>query len=170
MAIGTQETEIKYEAAAGTSLPRFDELPQVARTSEAPDEQLDAEYFDTRDHRLLAAGITLRRRRGGHDAGWHLKLPAGAHTRREIAVPLGAAGEPVPGELTRLVLVHTRGRGLRPVARIRTRRSRLLLLDDAGKSLAEVASDHVTARAAGRDGRTSRWHEVEFELTGGDAG
>ena len=77
MAVDASETEVKYEATADTSLPSFDGLPQVARTRGAADEQLDAEYFDTDDLRLIRAGITLRRREGGHDAGWHLKLPAG---------------------------------------------------------------------------------------------
>jgi hypothetical protein len=36
------------------------------------------------DLRLIRAGITLWRRRGGDDAGWHLKLPLGADTRREM--------------------------------------------------------------------------------------
>jgi CHAD domain-containing protein len=169
MADSEQETEIKYEATAGTTLPSFDELPQVARTREVGDEQLDAEYFDTPDLRLVRAGITLRRREGGHDAGWHLKLPAGMHTRLEIRLPPGAAGQPVPEELARRVRVHTRGGALQPVARISTLRRRLLLLDDAGSSLAEVASDQVTAQVTGDVARVSRWHEVEVELTGGDA-
>ncbi len=168
MAVDARETEIKYEATAGTSLPSFDDLPEVARTCGAADEQLDAEYFDTGDLRLIRAGITLRRRQGGHDAGWHLKLPAGNHTRREIRLPLGGPGGKVPGELARLVRVHTRSEELRPVARISTRRRRLLLLGGSGESLAEVASDHVTARAVGDPARQSQWHEVEVELTGGD--
>src|SRR6266571_5092709 len=168
MAVDARETEIKYEATAGTSLPSFDDLPEVARTCGAADEQLDAEYFDTGDLRLIRAGITLRRRQGGHDAGWHLKLPAGNHTRREIRLPLGGPGGKVPGELARLVRVHTRSEEPRPVARISTRRRRLLLLGGSGQSLAEVASDHVTARAVGDPARQSQWHEVEVELTGGD--
>ena len=168
MAVDARETEIKYEATAGTSLPSFDDLPQVARTRGAADEKLDAEYFDTGDLRLIRAGITLRRRQGGHDAGWHLKVPAGNHTRREIRLPLGRPGERVPEELARLVRVHTRGEELRPVAMISTRRRRLLLLDGSGESLAEVASDDVTARAVGEPARRSQWQEVEVELTGGD--
>jgi hypothetical protein len=35
----------------------------------------EADYYDTDDLRLIRGGITLRRRRGGDDAGWHLKLP-----------------------------------------------------------------------------------------------
>jgi CHAD domain-containing protein len=161
------ETEIKYEAAADAVLPSFDGLPQVARAEAAAHEQLDADYFDTDDLRLISAGITLRRRRGGHDAGWHLKLPAGSNTRREIRLPLGRSRQRVPAELARLVLVHTRGRELKPVARISTSRTRQLLFDSEGTSLAEVASDDVTAKAMGDAPKTTRWHEVELELTGG---
>jgi len=163
----SNETEIKYEAAAGVTLPSFAELPQVARTEGAEQEQLDADYFDTDDLRLIRAGITLRRRQGGHDAGWHLKVPAGGNTRREIRLPLGRSRQRVPEELARLVRVHTRGKDLRPVARISTARTRQLLFDGAGTSLAEVASDDVTARALGDQDRASQWHEVDVELTGG---
>ena len=167
MTVNSTETEIKYEAAAGVALPAFTGLPQVARAEGAAPEHLAADYFDTDDLRLIRAGITLRRRQGGHDAGWHLKLPAGNHTRREIRLPLGRATQHVPEELARLVRVHTRGKELKPVARISTARSRLLLLDGDGAQLAEVASDDVTAQAVGDAGRVSRWHEVEIELTGG---
>src|SRR6266567_4395118 len=170
MAAQSHETEIKYEASVGASLPSFDALPQVARTRRAASEELDAEYFDTDDLRLIRAGITLRRRRGGHDAGWHLKLPAGPYTRREIRLPLGRSRCRVPDELARLVRVHTRGQDLKPVARISTSRRRQLLLDGAGRSLAEVASDDVTAQVVGDSKRVSRWHEVEVELTGGQPG
>src|SRR5215475_6788493 len=167
MTVNSTETEIKYEAAAGVALPAFTDLPQVARAEGAAPEHLAADYFDTDDLRLIRAGITLRRRQGGHDAGWHLKLPAGRHTRREIRLPLGRSTQRVPEELARLVRVHTRGKELKPVARISTARSRQLLLDGDGAVLAEVASDDVTAQAVGDAGRVSRWHEVEIELTGG---
>jgi CHAD domain-containing protein len=164
MARNATEIEIKYEAAADAVLPSFTGLPHVARAEAADQEQLDADYFDTNDLRLISAGITLRRRRGGHDAGWHLKLPAGTNARREIRLPLGRSRLRVPAELARLVQVHTRGRDLKPVATISTTRTRQLLVDSDGTSLAEVASDDVTAQAFGN---TTRWHEVEVELTGG---
>ncbi len=167
MAATSTETEIKYEATAGVILPAFTQLPQVARAEEAAQEDLDAEYFDTDDLRLIRSGITLRRRQGGHDAGWHLKLPAGSHTRREITLPLGRSRHRVPAQLARLVRVHTRGKDLKLVARISTARTRQVLVDGAGTSLAEVASDDVTAAALGESQRVSRWHEVEVELTGG---
>lgn len=167
MAVESTETEIKYEAAAGARLPSFEELAQVARTKEADEEHLDAEYFDTDDLRLLRTGITLRRREGGHDAGWHLKLPVGDHSRREISLPLSAGRRKVPEKLASLVRVHTRGQELTPVAKISTVRRRQLLLDSAGETLAEVALDDVTAHRMGERATVSQWHEVEVELTGG---
>src|SRR5215831_858570 len=93
-----RETEQKYEARPGMVLPPLDDLPRVAEVSGPEDETLIAEYYDTHDLRLLQAGVTLRRRNGGHDAGWHLKLPEapeggqdGAPSRREIQVPFGQA-------------------------------------------------------------------------------
>jgi CHAD domain-containing protein len=168
MAVNVNETEAKYDAPAGAGLPRLDGLPQVAGTSGPAGEQLEAEYFDTEDLRLIRAGITLRRRRGGEDAGWRLKLPAGADTRREIRLPLGRGGRGVPGELAGLIRAYTRGEPLRPVARMATSRQRLILLGPAGESLAEVAADDVCAQALGDSAAVSSWHEVEVELTGGD--
>jgi hypothetical protein len=109
MAVNVNETEIKYDAPAGAALPRLDDLPHVAGTLRPDEESLEAEYYDTDDLRLIRAGITVRRRPGGHDAGWHLKLPLGAATRREIQLPLGRSGRQVPAELAGLVRVHTRG-------------------------------------------------------------
>jgi CHAD domain-containing protein len=167
MAVDVNETEAKYDAPAGAALPRLDGLPRVADTSRPTEEHLEAEYYDTDDLRLIRAGITLRRRRGGEDAGWHLKLPAGADTRREIRLPLGRTGRPVPGELAELVRAYTRREPLRPVARITTKRQRLTLLDQAGESLAEVAADDVSAQSLDGTATGSRWHEIEVELTGG---
>ncbi len=84
------ETELKYEAPDDAVLPKLDELPSVSATRRAGEEALEAEYYDTKDWRLIRAGITLRRRTGGHDEGWHLKMPAGVHSRLEIRMPLGA--------------------------------------------------------------------------------
>jgi CHAD domain-containing protein len=162
------ETEAKYDASPGTPLPRLDGLSQVASTVFPDADQLEAEYFDTEDLRLVRAGITLRRRTGGQDAGWHLKLPAGPGTPREIRVPLGRAGRRVPAELARLVRVYTRGEPLRPVVQMSTRRRRAILLDHKGESLAEVSADDVRARTMGDATTVSEWQEVEVELTGGD--
>jgi CHAD domain-containing protein len=168
MVTDIREVELKYEAGPGAVLPRLENLPRVARETGAGEETLEAEYYDTEDLRLLRAGITLRRRRGGPDAGWHLKLPAGPQARREIRLPLGRAGRTVPAGLARLVRVYTRGEALRPVAQVATVRRRRSLLDDAGTSLAEVVADEVSAQTLGESTTISRWREVEVELTGGD--
>jgi len=168
MAVNVNETGTKYDAPPGTGLPDLDHLPNVAATAGPGEQRLDAEYYDTGDLRLLRAGVTLRRRSGGHDEGWHLKLPLGGSTRREIRRPFGGTAGQVPGELSGLVRVHTRGAPLQPVARVTTTRQRVVMLDDAGKSLAEVAADDVSAQTLGRAAAVTRWQEVEVELTGGD--
>jgi CHAD domain-containing protein len=163
----TIETETKYEAEADTELPGLDPLPGVAGTRGPDLVQLEAEYYDTADFRLLRSGITLRRRKGGQDAGWHLKLPAGADSREEIRLPLGRAGRRAPAELANLVSASTRGRPLELVASISTLRQTITVLGQDGESLAEVADDQVTARPAGSDSAPIQWREIEVELTGG---
>jgi CYTH domain-containing protein len=96
MTTALTETERKYEAPGGTGLPQLNGLPPVAGTSEPAEQMLEAEYFDTADLRLIRNGITLRRRRGGRDAGWHLKVPLGGNSRQEIRLPPGRSGR-VPG-------------------------------------------------------------------------
>ena len=164
-----RETETKYEAGADTVLPQLDGLPGVSEIRGPDLQQLDAEYYDTADLRLLRAGITLRRRKGGHDAGWHLKLPAGHGSREEIRLPLGRTGRRVPAEFAGLVTARTRGEPLTPVASIKTLRQTTTLLDAEGEALAEVADDHVHAlAAAGLHNEQDQWREVEVELLGGD--
>jgi CHAD domain-containing protein len=166
MSTTVDETEIKYEAPPGTTVPRLGGLPSVAGASGPEEQLLEAEYYDTSDLRLIRHGVTLRRRRGGSDAGWHLKLPAGGSTRREIRVPLGR-GRQVPARLAGLVRGYARGEALRAVARISTRRQVLTLVDSEGASLVEIAADDVSAQTMGEETVLSQWAEVEVELTGG---
>ncbi len=76
-----------------------------------PDVQhLAATYYDTDDLRLIGSRITLRRRTGGDDAGWHIKLPVGGDTRREVHFPLDLPGHPVPEEIAARVARWSGGR------------------------------------------------------------
>ena len=169
MSVSVNETEAKYEADPDTVLPPLDDLPQVAGTTQPPAQVLEAVYFDTPDLRLLRAGITLRRRTGGGDAGWHLKLPVGARTREEVRLPLDSALSPqgVPHELAKLVRARGRGAVLAPVATVTTHRQTVNLLDATGRVLAEVADDRVNAARPHDPGAADSWREVEVELAEG---
>lgn len=81
-----REIERKYEADHD-GLPDLTGVPGVTEVVDAGVTHLDATYYDTADERLAADGITLRRRTGGDDAGWHLKLPVAPGVRDEIQAP-----------------------------------------------------------------------------------
>jgi CHAD domain-containing protein len=164
-----RETERKYQAdSAVLTLPPLDDLPQVGSVSGPEEETLDAEYFDTGDLRLIRSGLTLRRRRGGADEGWTLKLPVNGDSRDELWLPLRERDSAVPAELAGLVRAFTRGEPLQPVAHITTVRRRTVLRDAGGASLAEVVADDVSAQSLGASTTISGWQEAEVELTGGD--
>ena len=177
------EIERKYAVDAGFVLPDLSEVPGVAAVSGPRTYHLTAVYHDTPGQRLAGARITLRRRTGGTDAGWHLKLPAEAGARREVHAPLGPGAEGVPGELADLVSKQAGGEPLQPIARLQTTRTVRHLVDSAGQVLAEVADDDVTGslpdqgtgRTEGPPGpdawRTAiAWREGEIELALGPGG
>jgi CHAD domain-containing protein len=141
----------------------------IISTTEPRTFHLDATYYDTVCLDLLRSKLTLRRRTGGPDAGWHLKLPAAQNARTEVQLPL-AAGEPgdVPAELAALVRGAARGRDLLPVARVENDRTVRHLLDQDGKTLVEVADDHVTAtRLLDGPAEPTAWRELEAEIVEG---
>jgi len=155
------EIERKFDVDESTVSPSFDGLAAVARVERAPALALDAVYYDTPGRDLAVHRITLRRRTGGSDAGWHLKLPAGPDARTEVRAPLS---DDVPGELLDVVLAIVRDRPLAPVARITTNRTVDCLFGADGLALAEFADDDVTAWADGDDDE-QRWREWELELS-----
>ncbi|WP_328608364.1 CYTH and CHAD domain-containing protein [Amycolatopsis sp. NBC_00345] len=158
------ERERKYEISETTGIPRLVGAGPV-RSQEAPAEHvLDATYYDTAGFALARAGITLRRRTGGEDAGWHLKLPIGPDTREELNVALGADELKVPKELARLVLAYTLGHKLVPIAHLKTDRFAHQLTDSDGHAVATLTDDHVTGEAGGDSARLDRWRELEIEL------
>ncbi|WP_205873429.1 CYTH and CHAD domain-containing protein [Mycobacterium camsae] len=169
------EVERKFDVVESTVSPSFEGIAAVARVDTFPIQELDAVYFDTPAQDLARNRITLRRRTGGQDSGWHLKLPAGADTRTEVHAPIDASddAETVPTALLDVVLAIVRDRPVEPVARITTRREAQVLYDAAGTALAEFANDHVTAWAAsnGSDAGPAeqRWREWELEVLGTDS-
>jgi inorganic triphosphatase YgiF len=139
------EVEQKYEADAGFTLPSLDALPGVAQVTEPEVYLLDATYYDTDDLALNRSKVTLRRRTGGTDEGWHLKLPVRADTRQELHEPLGSGTE-VPLRLVARVEDLTAGQVLHPIASLSSERTVRRLTSNAGTVLAEIADDQVTAR------------------------
>jgi CHAD domain-containing protein len=163
------EVERKFDVDDAFDLTQVTDL---AAASALDTQLLSATYFDTADHRLLHARLTLRRRTGGEDAGWHLKMPLADGSRREVRLPLGRSTRTVPLALRRLVWVHTRDAALLPVVQIDTHRVVRRLVDDDDRVLAEIADDHVEAqRLALSDGEPPKplqWREIEVELVDGD--
>lgn len=170
---GTQlEVERKLDVDADFVLPDLAGIDGVASADPPVEHALEAVYHDTDDLRLLRARVTLRRRTGGADAGWHLKLPAGAGARREVHEPLGRAVKAPPKALRELVLGITRGAATAPVATLRTRRVATVVRDADGRALAEIAEDSVVATVPapgpGEPAEELTWREVEVELVDGD--
>lgn len=168
------ETERKYEADGKAELPALTGVPGVAEVTGPRAEELSAIYFDTADQRLAVRGATMRRRTGGGDAGWHLKVPAGRDSRTELRLPLDETPEHAtnapPDELVDLTTGMTRGASLRPVARIKTERAVWELVGADGAVLAEVTDDRVSARRLDASESTvDKWREVEVELVTGGA-
>ncbi|CAA9221748.1 MAG: CHAD domain containing protein, partial [uncultured Corynebacteriales bacterium] len=129
--------------------------------------ELSAVYYDTPDLRLAADRVALRRRTGGHDAGWHVKRYAGADERDEVQLPAGRTGA-VPAAVAAEVRAVTRGAALRPMVRIRTIRTEWPVLGADGRVLALVADDEVHTELVADPAAAQRWRELEVELTDGD--
>lgn len=160
------EVERKYEVPNDAVVPYLgglhrDGQPPLPADGESHTVILEAVYYDTDRFDLAAHRITLRRRTGGKDAGWHIKFPADG-ARTEFHVPPGP-DTTMPREVRNLVRVHIRERHLHPVAELRTTRRITVLADQAGEPAVELSDDTVTARNL-TNGKLHRWREWEVEL------
>jgi CHAD domain-containing protein len=166
-----RETERKYDVGDRFRLPELSGHGPIAGVSEPDEILLEATYFDTPDHRLAAARSTLRRRTGGSDAGWHLKLPVSDGVRDELRAPLDGAIATVPEPLAALTTGMVRGAPVGPIVRLRTERTVYRLTgtgpDGSETVLAEVADDRVVALGTGTGVEITTWRELEVELVDG---
>jgi CHAD domain-containing protein len=162
-----REVETKYRASRDFVLPDLDgRVDGVAAVEAVPALRLTAVYHDTADLRLAREGITLRRRTGGTDDGWHLKLPvlgAGAGVRDEIQIP--DTDPAIPEGLSSLVTAYVRFGQLQPAATLVTERVTWMLRDADGAPLAEVVDDRVTVEGTGHV--AAGFREIEVEDKGG---
>jgi CHAD domain-containing protein len=165
-----REVEQKLRVHALFRLPELT-VDGVASVEQEPTRTMTAVYHDTADLRLFRWGVTLRRREGGPDEGWHLKLPvdgAGHGVRDEVRLPLSAGGDgQVPDELADLVTALVREAPLEAVATLRTERTPFLLRGPDGQPLVELVDDTVSIL----DGEhvAGRFREIEVEVVGPDA-
>jgi CHAD domain-containing protein len=166
------EIERKFDVDERFVLPDLTGVPGVAEVRDPVEHALEAAYYDTPDLRLARARVTLRRRTGGTDAGWHVKLPPVAGARRELHSPLGRASRTPPKAVLEPVLGIVRRAPVGQVALLRTHRLVTELVDAEGRVLAEVADDRVTGTALpagpGQAAVVTVWREIEAELVDGD--
>jgi inorganic triphosphatase YgiF len=165
------EIERKFDVDAGFRRPDFAGVAPGVSAAAPVVHHLSATYFDTADGRLAASKITLRRRTGGADEGWHLKLPGGLasalaySSRLEVQLPLAAGDErDVPAAHASRVAEVTGGLPLAPIATLDTERTVVTLTSADGSLLAEIADDRVTASRVPATGQPLRWREVEVEV------
>jgi len=159
------EVERKFVLATGADVPDPTGWPGVTAVGTAVRFELDALYYDTGDLRLAAAGVTLRRRTGGADDGWHLKVPTTGEGRLEHGLPPGAADSAPPAEFLQQVARLTAGEPVRPICRVCTTRVERSV-DGVEGPVASICDDTVTTHNL-LDARLDRsWRELEVELTG----
>jgi inorganic triphosphatase YgiF len=168
------ETEQKYDADAEFVLPNLGSLPELGGRRIAVPRRiyLSATYYDTEDLDLLEHKVTLRRRVGGDDEGWHLKLPVRKDTRQELHVPLDEGTDSgVPTRLASQVEEITAGKRLHPVAILDTERTVVRVPGPPADAQVEVADDTVTAtRFDATDSGPMTWREIEVEALSADSG
>ncbi|CAB0571824.1 CYTH and CHAD domain-containing protein [Corynebacterium diphtheriae] len=155
------EVEAKYSVDATAAAPDISSVPGITRVTAPEVVRLSATYFDTEDLRLSRAKIALRRRTGGHDEGWHIKVstPQG---RRETHAPLS---EDVPPELLQEVRAIVRNSPLIAVARVDNERHLSFASDSENRVLLELCDDHVHSVSYLEKGTEQRWREWEIEAT-----
>jgi len=163
-----REVERKLRVPAHFDLPDLASLPGVRSVESSPTFTMVNRYFDTPDLRLFRWGMTLRRREGSADSGWHLKVPVageGEGVRDEIQFPLQ---EEFPADLRHLVSAFTREQPITPLVTLRTARTPYLLSDADGVVRAELVDDTVTVLEGERP--TATFREIEVEAVADDDG
>lgn len=151
-AIETFEVERKYAVSSRAELPGSPAFAAVGlRLIEPESFALEAIYFDTPDAALGLQRVAVRKRVGGKDEGWHMKLK-GADGSRELVWPLT---ETMPDGLLREIVdrigKHDADR-LTAVATMRTLRTIVRVWRDVGVLGASAPAPTSAAAAPGANG------------------
>ena len=155
-----REVERKLRVHALFQLPDLGAVSDLHVTPKTP-HTLEATYFDTTELALFRWGITLRRRSGGSDDGWHVKFPvkgADASARDELRLPLGSS-EHVPAQLVDIVSPLLLGHSLEAVVSLRTDRQPFDITRGEGR--VELVDDTVSILDASSVVAVFRELEVE---------
>jgi len=161
--LGIPEIERKFEVDANVQLPDFGAFSGVKSCTPVEREGLVALYFDTADLTLARNRIVVRRRSGGHDAGWHVKVQAREDERTEFHSPLSGGIARVPESLLAAAGVDVATTELIPIVVLRTDRLRRLFLGPAGETVGEFCADTVHAERLVGPPLSSSWREWELE-------
>lgn len=165
------EREVKWDVALSFTVPDLRDV--VEGTRRQPEQRLWATYYDTSQLRLWHRGITLRHRSGessdpsGTAVVWTLKLPEGAvgHTLDRRELTWHGSDDHIPDEAADLLRGIVRHAPLQEIARIETRRRRLILSGPDDRVWAELDDDVVTIHGGSHDGTRFRQIELEIERT-----
>ncbi|WP_455388219.1 CHAD domain-containing protein [Petrachloros mirabilis] len=151
----TVERETKLLVDDSFRLPRL-------RGRALPRRVFTSTYYDTPDHCLARAHVTLRYRLEGRLGAWQLKLPLNG-SRREIEVR-GEAGQ-VPDVFTKALVVLLEGKSMVRIATLRTWRTGVRV-PLGGRADADVVLDSVSVMAGGRV--IQQFSELEIEWLHGE--
>lgn len=166
------EVEAKFAVVNTAVVPDLTRITGVASIAATRTHRMSAIYYDTDDLRLTRSRITLRRREGGSDDGWHLKLPSDGG-RLEIHADIGDPVDgiyQIPEEILAQVRSLTRHEQLNPIAQVDNERVESTLAGLDGSPLAEFCDDHVSAWSLLPGGVHTSWREWELELAGETTG
>jgi CHAD domain-containing protein len=155
------EQEDKYEVDPDWVMPPLTELVPDGGRLDQEVRKLDNTYFDTPGAGLRLFGITLRRRVGGSETGWQLKVPNGT-ARTELQS--GSRAKTLPPALAKGVEGLLAGENLDPVAAMVTTRTAYQLRNADGELVLEIADDQVESGPPDGESMLHSWREVEVEL------
>ena len=151
----TREREIKL------SIPRNFRLPELSGTR-LPLRILTSTYYDTEHYRLAQAGITLRYRVEAGKGVWQVKLP---RDMARLELEFRGDRKHPPDSLVKLLVAHLRSQPVRPIAKLRTRRTGIRV-----GAIKHPTADVVVDSIVALEGRRVMCHlyEVEVELIRGN--
>lgn len=156
-----EEQEDKFEVDQDWVMPPVADLVPEGGRLDQEVRKLHNTYFDTPGAGLRLFGITLRRRVGGSETGWQLKVPSGS-ARTELQS--GSRAKKLPAALAQGVEGLRAGESLEPVATMVTTRTAYRLLNGDGELVLEVADDQVESGPPDGESTLHSWREIEVEL------